>query len=77
MIEVKSDYFVIHDGDPIENGLYVAYINSDIPGLPFADKKLLMFVDRTWSYPGSAEKFRAHIYGYIGPIPAMRLEDPE
>ncbi len=63
------------DGLPKSDGMYVAYVNSKMKGLPYADKKLLMFFGGNWGYPGSAENYRDVVYGYIGPLPALMLED--
>lgn len=64
----------IQQGDPSENGLYVAYVDPRLD-IPFADKKLMVYLDGEWSHMGSPEKYRGTVYGWIGPLPAMRLED--
>lgn len=62
------------DGTPTEPGLYVAYVNG--PVKVAADRKLLMWMpDGGWSYPGSDQKYRAHVYGYVGPLESLMLED--
>lgn len=68
------DGVVMRDGDPIANGLYVAYVNPEVP-VPFAEKRLLTFINGEWGYLGSDQKYRDHVYGYIGPLPALRLDD--
>lgn len=72
--QVPHERVVMRCGSPIENGLYVAYVNPDID-LPFAEKKLLTYVDGDWGYLGSDQIYRGHVYGYIGPLPALRLGD--
>lgn len=62
---------------PQENGMYVAYVDSDLPHLRFAARKLLMYVNGKWSYPGSSINFRGEIYGWIGPLPALRYYNPK
>jgi len=67
-------YPEINDGDPPERGTYVAYVNDE--GLVrFAGRKMLNWDGQKWSYPMSDQRYRDHVYGWIGPLPAMRLED--
>lgn len=65
---------VMCEGQPPVDGLYVAYVNADHYSL-YADKRLLMFLRGKWGYPSSIENYRGHVYGWIGPIPALQLED--
>lgn len=62
---------LIQEGTPSRTGLYVAYVNGDVSIR--AERKFLMWMDR-WSYPGSDQNFRGHVYGWIGPLPTMELE---
>jgi hypothetical protein len=54
--------------------MYVAYVDPDMD-VPYAKKLLLMWIDGQWGYPGSSANYRGPVYGYIGPLPAMRLEE--
>lgn len=60
--------------EPTKDGLYVAYVNPDWK-VPYAKRKLLMYLDGKWSYPLSDQNYRDTIYGCIGPLPALRFED--
>ena len=60
-------------GIPAAKGLYVAYVNDDC-NMPTAKRILLMYVDR-WCYPLSDQNYRGHVYGWVGPLPIMKLED--
>jgi hypothetical protein len=64
----------IEDGVPTLNGLYVAYTNYDYDSIT-AKRELLVCIDGKWGYPQSDQNYRGHVYGFIGPIPIMRLED--
>lgn len=66
----------VREGNPPINGMYVAYVDPDMR-IPFAKKMLLMWIDGQWGYPGSFAHYRGPVYGYIGPLPAMRLIDQE
>lgn len=61
---------------PAQNGLYVAYVDPDMD-VPFSAKLLLMWMDGRWGYPGSDQNYRGTVYGWVGPLPAMRLSEPE
>jgi hypothetical protein len=63
------------DGDmPEFAGVYVAYVNPAHPEIPRADRIILLYhVD--WFYQGSDQKYRGIVYGYVGPLPHMPLED--
>lgn len=64
----------ITDGNrPAVPGSYVAYINGPNPN--FAERKILFWDGKRWSYPFSDQYFRCHVYGYIGPLAPMKLED--
>jgi hypothetical protein len=60
---------------PAKNGIYVAFVESKLPGLPFRERILLMYVDEIWSYPGSSVNYRGEVYGWIGPLPALRVQE--
>jgi len=63
-------------GDVVsKNGVYVVYTQNDISSFDFADKILLVYVDGSWYYPKSDQKYRGVIYGCIGPLPAKRICD--
>ena len=55
------------------DGLYVCYVNSEFTSR-FADRALLMLINGKWSYRGSSELYRDHVYGAYGPLPTMELE---
>ena len=59
---------------PIKEGMYVAYVDTEID-IPFAERKILLFLDGIWSYPGSSENFRGHVYAWVGPLPTIELKD--
>lgn len=64
------------DLNPEATGMYVAYIESGGINIPFAERKI-MYYDadiRKWGYPGSSVNYRGTVYGWIGPLPAMRVE---
>lgn len=59
---------------PMLSGLYVAYVNG--PVTVSADRVLLMYMrDQGWYYPHSDQKYRDTIYGFVGPLPVLKLED--
>lgn len=59
-------------GEPNDTGLYVAYVDSDMPS---AERILLMWMHGRWSYPFSDQFYRSHVYGRAGPLPVLPLED--
>jgi hypothetical protein len=61
------------DGTPPKSGLYVAYVNTDMTRR-WAERILLSW-DGRWYYPGSGQAYRAHVYQWLGPLPALELED--
>lgn len=61
-----------NEGNPTEPGMYVAYVDPDIP-IPFAQKMFLMWIDGKWGYCCSSEYYRGNVYGWVGPLPAMKL----
>ncbi len=65
----------IYHADPVQSGLYVAYVNDlDNPRSPFA-KRIFLVWSKGWFYPSSDQRFRGTVYQSAGPFPAMRLED--
>lgn len=61
-------------GKPGVHGLYVAYVNDEqLPN--YAKRAFLMWHDGRWSYPGSDQFYRGHVYQWVGPFPALKLED--
>lgn len=64
----------IETGTPISNGMYVAYVEGPLKN--FLKKELLMWVQNKWSYPSSDQNYRGQIYGWIGPLPALKIEEP-
>jgi hypothetical protein len=60
--------------EPTTQGLYVVYTDPDWVGHT-AERRLLLWVGGKWGYPMSDQNFRGHVYGCIGPLPIMRLED--
>lgn len=62
----------IRDGAPLQDGLYVVYVNG--PVTTWVSRQLLTRAGGQWRYVGSDQRYRAHVYGWIGPIPAMELE---
>jgi hypothetical protein len=65
---------LIHTGAPKQHGIYVAYINGPVPNV--ADR-VMLFWDGDWSYPSSTQRYRDHVYGWVGPLPVMKLDDAE
>jgi hypothetical protein len=62
----------VQEGEPALKGLYVAYVDDEHV-TRFAKRTFLMWMGQ-WSYPGSDQNFRGHVYGWVGPLPAMALE---
>lgn len=64
----------MQEGKPPRDGSYVAYVN---PGgaWPAAEKMFLHWHGGRWWSPLSAQAYRDHVYGWIGPLPACPLED--
>lgn len=68
MIEIK-------EGRPPRNGLYVVYVNDTVDKRAMAaQRRFLMWFDGEWNYCMSDQRFRGHVYGWVGPIPIMKLE---
>jgi hypothetical protein len=64
----------INQGSPEEPGLYVAYVRSGFT-TSYAEKMLLMNIDGRWGYPSSDQNYRGEVLGWIGPLPAMRINE--
>lgn len=60
---------------PTITGTYLCYVNPPVD-IPYASLQLLLFIDNQWVYPGSAEKYRAEVYGCYGPIPSLKFANP-
>jgi hypothetical protein len=65
----------IQHGKPPQDGLYVVYIDGGMPDIPYADKRFLTWSKGRWWYTMSDQQYRLPTYGWIGPIPGMKLED--
>ncbi len=66
----------IQTGNPTEQGMYIAYTEHRHSQV-LIERVLLMYVGYSWSYPSSDQLFRGKIYGWIGPLPILKLEDIE
>jgi hypothetical protein len=61
------------DGDePVDEGKYLCWVNPEAD-VPYATQKILMFIDGRWWHPGSDARYRDVVYGFAGPIPALKL----
>lgn len=56
---------------PPQNGWYVAYIDGALPR--FALRRLLTWDGSRWFFPGTDQRFRGTVYGWVGPLPLMEL----
>lgn len=57
----------VTEGDPTRVGVYACRVPDDvIPG--FYKDKFLMWMHGKWSYPGSDQKYRGEVTGWIGPL---------
>lgn len=63
------------DDTPTEPGAYVAYVNGLMPKV--ADRVILHWDGEHWCHPWSDQKYRGHVYGWIGPLPVMQLEEDQ
>lgn len=64
----------IREGNPAIKGHYVAYVNPDVKLLA-AERVFLFWDGNRWGYPRSDQNYRGHVYGWLGPLPVMQLED--
>lgn len=62
----------LEKGRPLKNGHYICWV--DQKGLPYANKLFLIWHDGRWSYPSSDQFYRGHVYQFMGPLPALKLE---
>jgi hypothetical protein len=64
----------IHEGKPTVAGVYVAYVNGR-PAMTYAERTFLYWDGLRWSYLSSDVSYRDHVYGFVGPLPAMPITD--
>jgi len=57
----------INFGEPSEQGTYVAYARSAVPGS--TERLILVWFEGQWSYPLSDQIFRGDVIGHVGPLP--------
>ena len=62
------------EGAPPTKGSYIAYVDQDVPSR-FAKRIFLIWDGQRWFYFMSDQRHRAFVYGWIGPLPAMKLYD--
>ena len=55
------------EGNPTEVGVYACRVPSQ-HGRFLLDDKFLMWFSGEWSYPGSDQKYRGDVIGWIGPL---------
>lgn len=73
---VVRDINLGYDEKPRRSGLYVVYTNpDDLREFKYAERRLLVWDGRGWSYRMSDQRFRGHVYQWLGPLPALKLED--
>lgn len=70
-----TELTLVDDRDPEQLGLYVVYTNDGFTDR-FAGRELLSWHGR-WYRPMSDQTYRGHVYGWIGPLPAMELATME
>lgn len=63
----------IQKGEPPHNGMYVCYL----PMVMGYERKLLMWFGGRWSYPSSDQFYRDEVFGWIGPLPILKIEAKE
>ena len=57
---------------PPAPGVYVAYTNSDMA--PTVTERVFLTWDgQQWFYPMSDQRYRDHVYQWIGPLPVLHL----
>jgi len=73
-----SAEFVDSDGfegrKPLQSGMYVVYTND--AHMPRYAARILLIYDaeaKVWGYPMSSMNYRGHVYGWVGPLPALPL----
>jgi hypothetical protein len=62
----------IQNGPPTKIGMYVVYVDAGNSQYP--KKELMIWSDGEWSRPGSDQRQRRAIYGWIGPLPSPSTE---
>lgn len=62
-------------GDPPVAGPYVAFVNGDLKGV--AERIILHWDTKHWWYPWSDQRYRRHVYGWVGPLPVLRLTEDQ
>lgn len=67
---------LVGEGRPAKPGLYVAYTNPDelLHKFTHAERRFLVW-DHGWFYQSSDQRYRGHVYQWVGPLPALKLED--
>ncbi len=65
----------IKTGDPSKNGVYVAYVSPRMELSIWPDKMFLSWYENQWYHTGSDQKYRDTVYGFLGPLPSMRMRD--
>lgn len=63
------------DGKPALNGDYVGLI-QDRTQPEWVRPIILHWHDGRWYYPKSNNEFTAGVFGWLGPLPVGRLDDP-
>jgi hypothetical protein len=59
------------DTEPTIDGIYACRVDHpDMPG--FHTDRFLQLHKGRWGYPGSDQRFRGEIHGWVGPIPRTR-----
>ncbi len=53
-------------------GVYAVRIECDVLPLPFLRDEFLMWMNGKWSYLGSDQPFRGHVYGWLGPLERLK-----
>lgn len=62
-------------GKPFRNGDYVVFI-QDRTAPDWMRPIILHWHDGRWYYPKADTEFRAGVFGWNGPLPVGRLDDP-
>lgn len=62
----------IREDKPSVKGMYVIYVN-DHPEVAYANRIFMFWDGDRWCFPFSDQHCRLHVYGWIGPLPAMPL----
>jgi hypothetical protein len=54
------------DTDPTQTGVYACRVPMDDSVL--MEDKFLMWFEGRWSYPGSDQRYRGEVIGWVGPL---------